>query len=105
MLKYTILKTGLILPFFRYISSSALIEAFLLLLFKFPWKGAALDSSQVTYLDRPSFLLFCFFFFFLSSFSSLETLILAEGFESSFTGILVRSQASGEQEHPHKVAF
>lgn len=41
----------------------------------------------------------------LSSFSSLETLILAEGFGSSFIGILVRSQASGEWEHPHEAAF
>lgn len=104
MLKYTILKTGLILPFFRYISSSALIEVFLLLLFKIPLKRCCTGFKSSDILGQAIVFTVCLFFF-LSSFSSLETLILAEGFESSFTGILVRSQASGEQEHPHEVAF
>lgn len=70
----------------------------MLLLFKIPPKRCCTGFKSSDILGQA--IVFTVFSPFL-----LETLILAEGFGSSFTGILVRSQASGEWEHPHEAAF
>lgn len=72
MLKCTILKTGLILPFFRYISSSALIEVFLLLLFKIPLKRCCTGFKSSDILGQAivfTVFFFPFFFFFSRDFN------------------------------------
>lgn len=73
----------------------------MLLLFKIPPKRCCTGFKSSDILGQAIvFTVFSPFLLFL-----LETLILAEGFGSSFTGILVCSQASGEWEHPHEAAF